>query len=141
MNVVILLGRLGADPDVRYTSNDMCICKFRLATSKKVKGEEKTEWHSIVAFGKQGEILGKHVHKGSQVMVRGEIRYREHEGKWYTDIALQDFQFVGGSRQPNQAANTRPDGRGFEPAGPDLGDGDNGLQHRGQELRDDDIPF
>jgi single-strand DNA-binding protein len=105
MNKVILLGRLGSDPEVKTTSGGLTIAKFSLATSKQWKNDagekqEKTQWHKVVAFKKLGEIAGKYLTKGRQCMVEGEIEYRtwdKDDGtKGYaTEIVANNLQFVG----------------------------------------------
>lgn len=77
VNRVILIGRLGRDPDLKTGS--FTVCNFSLATSKKVKGEEKTEWHNIVVFGKLAEICAQYLKKGRQCYVEGEIRYEKYQ--------------------------------------------------------------
>jgi len=85
LNKVMLIGRLGRDPEIRYSSNNTPICNFSLATSEKVrKGdnfEEKTEWHRIVVFGNQAENASKFLKKGSLVFVDGKIQSRTYQDK------------------------------------------------------------
>lgn len=100
---VILLGNVGIDPEVRDTKGGK-VCRFTLATSKKDKnGEQKTSWHTIICFGKLAEICGKYVSKGSQVMVDGEINYRNYEGEkgmvYLTEINASQVQFLGSKKK------------------------------------------
>lgn len=104
VNRVILLGRLGADPETKTVNGDTTITNFRVATSKEWKDEagekqERTEWHRVVAFRKLAEIAGKYLQKGREVYVEGEIQTRswEHEGvkKYMTEIVAQNIQFIG----------------------------------------------
>ena len=85
LNKVMLIGRLGRDPEIRYSSNNTPICNFSLATSERVrKGdnfEEKTEWHRIVVFGNQAENASKFLKKGSLVFVYGKIQSRTYQDK------------------------------------------------------------
>lgn len=86
VNKVILIGRLGADPELRSTGDGTSVASFRMATSESWKDkngnkQEKTEWHSIVAWRKLGEIAGEYLKKGSLVYIEGRIRSREYEGK------------------------------------------------------------
>jgi len=79
VNKVILVGRLGQDPDVRYMPNETAVCNFSLATSSSYKdksGEkvDQTEWHRIVMFGKVAEIAKEYLKKGSQVFIEGDFR-------------------------------------------------------------------
>jgi single-strand DNA-binding protein len=86
LNKVILIGRLGADPEVRYTTEGSSVASFRIATTEtwKDKGgnkQERTEWHSIVAWRRLGEIAGEYLKKGSLVYIEGRIRSREYDAK------------------------------------------------------------
>lgn len=109
MNRITLMGRLGKDPEIKFLPSGTAVCKFTLATSRKWKDQsggdmhEKTEWHKIVAWGKQGETLGEYVHKGDQLLLSGELRYSEwndKEGNKRTtaEIHLQEFDFVGSKK-------------------------------------------
>jgi single-strand DNA-binding protein len=105
VNKVILLGRLGKDPEVRYTNSGTAITSFSMATStsftnKEGQKEEKTEWHKIVAFGRLGEICGEYLAKGKQVYIEGRIQTRDWEDKdgnkrWTTEIIVQNMQLLG----------------------------------------------
>jgi single-strand DNA-binding protein len=85
LNKVMLIGRLGRDPEIRYSSNNTPICNFSIATSERIrKGdnfEEKTEWHRIVVFGNQAENASKFLKKGSLVFVDGKIQSRTYQDK------------------------------------------------------------
>jgi len=86
VNKVILIGNLGADPELRYTSNGTAVANFRIATTERWTNpngekEERTEWHRIVAFGRQGEICGEYLAKGKQVYVEGRLQTRNWEDK------------------------------------------------------------
>jgi single-strand DNA-binding protein len=106
VNKVILLGRLGKDPEVRYTSQQFPICNFSLATSERRKdqsGEWKdaTEWHNIVVLGKSAENCHKYIKKGSEVYIEGKIqtrKWQDKEGKdrYTTEILAGTVQFLGG---------------------------------------------
>lgn len=87
MQIVILVGHLGGDPETRYTNNGNPVCNLSIATTKrwtdKNSGEarEKTEWHRVVLFGRQAEVAGQYLAKGSQVLIKGELQTR----KWQAD--------------------------------------------------------
>lgn len=86
VNKVILIGRLGRNPEVRYQPNGEAIASFSIATDEQWKdrnGERqtRTEWHNITLFGKLGEIAGKYLQKGSQVFIEGRIQSRKYTGK------------------------------------------------------------
>ena len=86
VNKVILVGNLGADPEVRYTAGGSAVANFRIATTeqwtdKSGEKQEHTEWHKIVAWGRLGEICGEYLHKGKQVYVEGRLRTNEWEDR------------------------------------------------------------
>ena len=86
VNKVILVGRLGRDPETRYIPNGDAITNFSLATDEQWRdrnGERqtRTEWHNITLFGKLGEIAGQYLRKGSQVFIEGKIQSRKYTGK------------------------------------------------------------
>ena len=129
VNKVILLGRLGRDPEMRYTPDGLAITNFSIATSDtwtdKMTGDkrEKTEWHRIVAFRRLAEICGEYLSKGKQVYVEGKLQTREWEDKdgskrYTTEIIADTIQFVGGrddgeyQGQPRQ--QPQPQGRGYQ---------------------------
>ncbi|MBA3019468.1 MAG: single-stranded DNA-binding protein [Proteobacteria bacterium] len=111
INKVILIGRLGRDPEVRYTPDGAAVANFSIATSEewkdKATGEkkERTEWHRIVAFRKLGEICGEYLSKGKQVYVEGRLQTRswEKDGvtRYSTEIVASDVQFLGGRDSAN----------------------------------------
>jgi single-strand DNA-binding protein len=85
MNKVILIGRIGHTPELKYSNSGVAICRLTVATSEKVKknGEwiEETEWHDVVVFGNSAEFCQKYVEKGSLVSVEGRIKTRTYTGK------------------------------------------------------------
>lgn len=86
LNKVLLMGRLGADPELRYTTDGTPVATFRMATSESYKDksgvkQERTEWHSIVAWRKLAEIAGEYLKKGRLVYIEGRIQSREYEGR------------------------------------------------------------
>lgn len=113
-NVVILIGNLGADPDLRYTSSGKAVCELRVATSdswndKDGQRHERTEWHRVVVWGTQGESCGKYLTKGRQVYVRGRIQTRSYEKdgvkKYITEVNADDVQFLGSKPEGAGARN------------------------------------
>ncbi len=107
INKAILVGRLGGDPEVRYTPSGVAVANFNIATSEAGKdkdtGEkkERTEWHRIVAWRKLGEICGEYLSKGRQVYIEGRIQTRSWEDRdgnkrYTTEIVATDVQFLGG---------------------------------------------
>ena len=106
VNKVILIGNLGQDPEVRYTTSGTAIASFSVATSEswtdKQSGEkqERTEWHRVKVFGKLAEICGEYLAKGRQVYIEGSIRtekYTDKAGveKYATDIIAATMQMLG----------------------------------------------
>ncbi len=105
LNKVMLIGNLGADPEVRYTASGSSVANFRIATTevwKDREGErqERTEWHRIVVWGKTAEHCGEYLSKGRSVYVEGRIQNREWEDKegnrrWTTEINADRVTFLG----------------------------------------------
>ena len=131
LNKAILIGRLGQDPEVRYTPSGTAVANFSIATSEEWKDKEtgekreRTEWHRIVAFGRLAEICGEYLAKGRQVYIEGRIQTRsweENDGnkKYTTEIVAGDVQLLGGKQSA-----TEQDAREVFTAKPD----------------EDDIPF
>jgi len=86
INKVILVGNLGKDPELRYTPNGTAVANFPLATTSRWKDssgefQEKTDWHRIIAWGRQAEVCNEYLKKGSQVFVEGRIQYRSFDDK------------------------------------------------------------
>jgi len=107
VNKVIILGRLGADPEMKNISSGSTVTSFSLATSESWKDkegqkQERTEWHRVVVWGKLAEICGKYLAKGRQAFVEGRLQTRSWEDqqgnkKYTTEIVANNVQFVGGS--------------------------------------------
>jgi single-strand DNA-binding protein len=127
MNRVMLIGRLGKDPEMRYTPSGTPLVKFSLATSRKFtdregQKQEKTEWHRVVAWRKLAEICGQYLFKGKQIMIEGRIEYDFYEKDgvkhFTTDIVAENMEMLGS-----------PGGGQFrEPSRP-------------ERIHEDDIPF
>ncbi len=104
INKVILIGNLGADPEIRYTQGGTPVANFRIATTETWRNkeggkEEHTEWHKIVAWRKLGEICGEYLSKGSKVYLEGRIRTRKWQDRdgndrYTTEIEARDVQFL-----------------------------------------------
>lgn len=106
VNKVILVGNLGRDPEVRYTASGDAMCNLSLATTDtwkdKATGEKKdqTEWHRISLFGRQAEIAGQYLKKGSQIYVEGSLRTRKWQDqngqeRYSTEIRADSFKMLG----------------------------------------------
>lgn len=150
VNKVILLGRLGRDPEVRNFQNGGRVVNLRLATSERFKDregnqQERTEWHSVAIFNeKLGEIAEKYLQKGSEVYLEGQLETRkwtDQQGaeKYTTEIVLRQFRgelaLVGGR---NGGGSDAPEPRQPAPSGQRGGGRAPG---RGASDLDDSIPF
>jgi len=138
VNKVILVGNLGADPEMRYTQDGTAVATLRLATTEtwKKDGEkqEQTEWHRVVAFGRLAEIMGEYTAKGSKVYIEGKIQTRKWQDsqgqeRYTTEVVAREMKMLspkqGGSSQPRQNNGAPPDLSEYEPPQPP----------------DDDVPF
>jgi single-strand DNA-binding protein len=152
VNKVILVGYLGADPDMRYTPSGQGVCEMRVATSeswndKNGQRQERTEWHRIVVWGKRAEVCSKYLSKGRQVYVEGRIQTRSYDDKdgnkrYITEIIAADVQFLGGGGREGGAGGRSAGGRDDGPPPPSDGDfGGGGYGGGGGGGPDDDIPF
>jgi single-strand DNA-binding protein len=138
VNKVILVGNLGRDPEVRYTTSGTAVANFTMATTDRwndQSGErkERTEWHRIVVWAKQAEIVGEYLRKGRQVYVEGSLQTREwtdREGnkRYTTEVRAQRVQMLG--RPGDQDRERAP---AAEPAG--------GVAEPDAGYEEDDIPF
>ena len=104
MNKVILIGRLGADPESREAQSGTALCKFRIATDDYAgKNETKTNWHRITCFGKTAENCAKYLSKGRLVSVEGRVDYSEWEKdgekRYGTEIIADRVTFLGGKQE------------------------------------------
>jgi single-strand DNA-binding protein len=118
INKVILIGNLGQDPEVRSMPSGGAVANLRIATSEswrdKQSGEmkEQTEWHTVVLFGRLGEVAGEYLKKGSQVYVEGRLRTRKWQDKtgndrYTTEIVGNEMQMLGGRGGGGMAAESR----------------------------------
>jgi single-strand DNA-binding protein len=138
VNKAILIGNLGKDPEVRFTSTGRAVAHFPIATSEvwtdaEGNRQERTEWHNIIVWGKQGETCGQYLAKGRQVFVEGSIRTRNYDDKsgnkrYVTEIVAQRVRFLGGGGGTRIAPETDSG------ASDEMGAG-------GPPPADDDIPF
>ena len=133
LNKVMLIGRLGADPEVRYTPSGTAVANFNIATTEQYKNkagekEERTEWHRVVAWSRLGEICGEYLAKGKLVYIEGKLRTRawnDRDGikRYTTEIVAYIMQMLdrAGSAGNDSTKNELPDNN--------------------QPPLDDDIPF
>ncbi len=152
VNKVILVGNLGADPDMRYTPSGAGVCELRVATSdswtdKSGQRQERTEWHRVIVWGKRAEVCAKYLSKGRQVYVEGRIQTRNYDDKdgnkrYITEVIANDVQFLGGGKEGGGAGGGGRREEGPPPGEPDYGfGGGGGGAGGGGGGPDDDIPF
>ena len=163
VNKVILVGRLGRDPETRYTGGGQAVANFSVATDESYKDkngerQKRTEWHKIVVWGKQAEIAQRYLKKGSLIFIEGRIQSREwqdKEGQKRTsfEIVASNFRMLGGRAEGAAAAGAGASGG----AGARAGGGDDFESHAAPaddsyggggassggapEISDEDIPF
>ncbi len=118
VNKAILIGNLGADPEMRYTQSGAAVATFNIATTetwvKDGNKEERTEWHRIVAFGRLGEICGEYLSKGSKVYIEGRIQTRQWDDKdgnkrYTTEIVAREMKMLSPKNQSGQSGNFGPE--------------------------------
>lgn len=138
VNKVILVGNVGQDPEVRYTAGGVPVAKVSLATNERFKDrneqwQDRTEWHSVVAWQRLAEIVGEYVRKGAKVYVEGKLQTsswqdrQSGDRKYRTEIVARDIVLLG-SRDHGQ------EGKGEMPAG-------QSSPEPVPAVADDDIPF
>lgn len=128
LNKAQIIGHLGADPELRYTSNGLAVATLNVATNERFKSsdsdewQERTEWHRIVAWGRLAEIAGEYLSKGRQVFVEGRLQTRSWEDqdgnkRYTTEIVARDMILLGGrgdmpssGRPPHPAESYQPTG-------------------------------
>jgi single-strand DNA-binding protein len=132
INKVILIGNLGQDPELRYTSSGVAVASFSMATSESWKDQdgnvqEKTQWHKLVAWRKLAEIIGEYLKKGSKVYVEGRIQYRSYDDKNgvkrdITEIVVDQMLMLdskGGGHVNGSSASAPATQQPAEESGPD----------------------
>ncbi len=136
VNKVILIGHLGADPEVKFLGSGTQVANFRMATTENRvnrSGEKiaMTEWHRIVAFGRLAEICGQYLNKGKQVYIEGRLRTRSWEDKdgnrrYTTEITATQMQMLGAPGAPVEGTFRRRN---------------TDIDHETSPVLDDDVPF
>ena len=151
INKVILVGTLGADPELRQTHSGSSVCNMRIATNEyrrdqaSQEREERTEWHSIVLFKRLAEIADQFLNKGSRVYIEGKLRTRkwqdrEGNSRYSTEVIANEMQLLGpgrGARDGGRGAR-RAEGPSAENYGNYMPEGAAGAA---AERHDDDVPF
>jgi single-strand DNA-binding protein len=157
INKVILIGNLGADPELKYTPSSRALCNLRVATTEVFKDktgqrQEKTEWHRVTVWGDQAENCSKYLSKGRSVYIEGKLQTRTYdkEGQkhYATDVVADRVVFLGGGGggggAGGDAGPRRGGGGGGARSGSDGGPSDDvemGGGGGGLPPGDDDIPF
>jgi single-strand DNA-binding protein len=153
INKVILIGNLGADPELKYTPSSRALCNLRIATTEVFKDksgarQERTEWHRVTVWGDQAENCSKYLSKGRSVYIEGKLQTRSYEKEgqkhYATDVVADRVVFLGGGGGgggeggggPRRGGGGGGGGGGRSDSGPDedMGGG-------GPPPGDDDIPF
>lgn len=155
VNKVILVGRLGRDPEIRYTSSGQPVANFSIATDESYKDrngerQKRTEWHRLVVWGKQAEVVQKFLKKGAQAYFEGRLQTREWQDKegqkkTTTEVVVTDFRFLGGRGDGMAAGAGAGAGGGAARASEDYGHEAAPSEDFGPtsnpEISDEDIPF
>ena len=144
VNKVIIVGRLGNDPELKHTQGGQAVARLSVATSenwtdKSGQKQERTEWHRVVVWGKLGELCGKYLSKGRQVYVEGRLQTRSWEDnqgqkKYSTEIVATTVQFLGAAGESTSSHNSSYNQEG--PSAPmNMGGGEPSFD------ADEEIPF
>lgn len=143
VNKVILVGRLGQDPELNYTNSGTAVCNMRMATGDSYTNRDgervdTTEWHDVVAWGSLGETCGEYLEKGRQVYVEGSLQTRSWEDRdgntrYSTEVKARDVVFLSGDEADRVCkAQRSPDHSKAEPASDEA---------KEAFEPDDDLPF
>jgi len=147
VNKVILVGRLGKDPEVKSTPSGTTVTKFSIATDEKFtdksgEKQERTEWHNIVAWAKLGEICGQYLRKGKLVYIEGSLRTDSWEDKetkqkkYRTEVIAQTMQMLDRAGDSEGGG-----GGGYAQSSSRRGPDSSSQSNSGPEVEDDDVPF
>lgn len=152
VNKVILIGNLGADPEIRYTQNNICVATISMATTETWidKGErrERTDWHRVVVWGRRAEVCQQFLGKGSKVYIEGQLQTRKWQDKdgadrYTTEVKAVDVVFLGSASAQASASPSREgekesgrEGEGVKPTRKPAGVTQDQLDDV-----DDDLPF
>lgn len=124
VNLAIIVGNLGRDPEVRFLADGKAVANITIATSESWKDKdgnkkESTEWHRCVAYGKTAELMGEYLKKGSSVYIQGRIqtkKWTDKEGqeRYTTEIVVDKMQFLGAAKASTEAPRQREPGEDLE---------------------------
>lgn len=109
MHKITAIGRLGRDPEMRYTPSGSAVTSFSVASDNRYKGEDQTEWLNVSVFGKLAEICNQYLQKGAMVYVEGPFKTRSYEGRdgetrFSVDLIGNSVQFLTGTAQPEESS-------------------------------------
>jgi single-strand DNA-binding protein len=151
VNKVILLGNVGKDPEIRSTPGGTMVANFTLATSDRFQDaqgnwQDRTEWHSLVAFKRTAEIVRDYVKKGSKLYIEGKLTTRSWEDKetkqkkYRTEIVVFDLSLLSGREEGSGSAKAASQAANFDQRTPASADGPDEYSQQA-EISDADIPF
>ncbi len=139
INKAIIVGNLGADPEIRYTQNGAPVATFNVATTERWRDkegnqQESTEWHRIVAWSKLAEICGEYLHKGSRVYIEGKIQTRKWQDqsgndRYTTEIVAREMKMLDRRDSGSRPSSGGTQEKSFHDSSPSYGD------------MGDDVPF
>ncbi|MCL2297510.1 MAG: single-stranded DNA-binding protein [Proteobacteria bacterium] len=152
VNKVILLGNLGRDPEMRYTTDGSAVCNLNIATSDqwrdKTSGEkqERTEWHRVVLFGRQAEVAGEYLKKGRPVYIEGRLQTRKWTDKdgierYTTEIVGDTMKMIGSGDRSGSSDAAFNDNASSSSSAPRASAAPAGGAGKSADDFDDDIPF
>ncbi len=143
VNKVILVGRLGRDPESRFTASGQAVCNFSLATDRSFKDrngqtQKQTEWHKIVVWSKLAEICQKYLKKGSQIFIEGRIQSRQWDDKdgnkrTSFEIVANEMRMLGSRGEAAAPPHSGDEAESQHPPAEDA--------EAGHAVSDEDIPF
>jgi single-strand DNA-binding protein len=107
VNKVILVGRVGSDPELKSTGGGKKLAKLSLATSRKINDKEQTQWHRVTLWERLAEVVEKYVHKGDLIYVEGRIEYSQTEDdkgntRFWTDVVAYEMQMLGSKKDKGE---------------------------------------
>jgi len=156
LNKVLLIGRVGKDPEVRYTKSGQAVADLSIATNdfwkdKQGQKQERTEWHRVVLWGQQAEFAQNYIKKGRLVFVEGRLQTRDwmdqqNQKRYMTDVVANTIQLLdrpseGAGGGPAAGGGQRPAGKAYSDYSPAGGAPTGSTSEPEQAYIEDDIPF
>lgn len=147
VNKVLLIGRLGNNPEIRYTPSGAAVANFSVATNeswndKNGQKQERTEWHRVVVWGKLAQLCGEYLSKGRQCYVEGRLQTRqwqdkEGQTKYTTEVIATTIQFLGAGSERSAQSGVSTGGGGQQKSGDDFSQ----VRMEEPSFTEEDIPF